>query len=878
MTIWKRIWDRLRGKALRAELDEEMAFHLDALARDLEDGGMSPAEARREALRRFGNPERVQERAREERGFAALDELARNVRFAVRGLRRDLVFSAVFVLTLGLTIGLGATAWAVGKATLWSGLPYPDPDGLFRVSLVNPAFGADGIMSSADGATWERFRDEAGPLGAAVYSDWATGVNLTTPEAAAYVRQQRVGAGYFRTLGVAPARGREFLPPEDVPDGPSLVVLSHGLWQDVFRGDSEILGTTIRLKGDAHTVVGIMPPDFRTPSEADLWTPLQPSTTGEGSGTNYAILARAPEGMSEQEVGDRVAAIAPPAQWADTESNWQYGAVPLGRAMTDGLRTPVLALLGGVVLMLLVGWANLMGLQLARTLRRSRELSTRRALGSGRAALVRQVLTENVVVAVLGGTLGAGLAVGALPWIEAMVKDRLGLWQPLPGEWTLVTVAAVLTLLALAVYALVPLVRAGRPGLAMNVISGARVRGRSRHWGRKSVLAGQLALVTVLLFSAALLARSYLRLTGLDTGFDPQGAMTIQVSLDDARYGDSQQVQAFFDETLAVLEAQPGVSSAAAALSLPYERPLNLVTRHPGSEDNLLANVVYVTPGFFETMGMPLLRGRALARSDGPGTRTVMVANQAYVDRYLEGRDPLTSEMTVSGSFGDVPIVGVVGNVQQAAGWGGGSQPVSETPTLYLSAYQIPSGFFRGIHVWFAPSWIVRGRAGAVPPAAEMRRALSQVAPDLPVARTISLAEVVDQAFARQRLEAGLILVVTLFALLLAGIGIYGVIAQEVEERRGEMGVRMAMGSSPGRAVLTTGGDGLRVAAVGLALGLGLSVLAGRFLESLVWGVPGWDAVSLLSVTVTLGAAAAAASFLPAARIGRMAPAKILRE
>ncbi|UCC25429.1 MAG: ABC transporter permease, partial [Gemmatimonadales bacterium] len=246
MKTLRRLWDRLVGGTPRRELDEEMAFHLDALARDLELGGLSPSEARREALRRFGNPEGIQERAREEQGFAVFDELARNVRFAVRGLRRDLVFSAVFVLTLGLTIGLGAAAWAVGQATLWSGLPYPDADGLYRVSLVNPAFGADGTVSAADGATWERFRDEAGPLAAAVYSDWATGVNLTTPEAAAYVRQQRVGAGYFGTLGVAPARGREFLSAEDVPDGPSLVVLSHDLWQDVFRGDSEIIGTTIR--------------------------------------------------------------------------------------------------------------------------------------------------------------------------------------------------------------------------------------------------------------------------------------------------------------------------------------------------------------------------------------------------------------------------------------------------------------------------------------------------------------------------------------------------------------------------------------------------------------------------------------------------------
>jgi ABC-type antimicrobial peptide transport system permease subunit len=254
-----------------------------------------------------------------------------------------------------------------------------------------------------------------------------------------------------------------------------------------------------------------------------------------------------------------------------------------------------------------------------------------------------------------------------------------------------------------------------------------------------------------------------------------------------------------------------------------------------------------------------------------------MVANQAFVDRYVQERDPVGAELEMAAGLGTVPIVGVVGDVQQALGWGG-QQPVSVSPTLYVSAYQLPSSFFQGMHMWFAPSWVVRGVGGEVPSAPALHQVVSSAGANLPLARSITLSAVVDRAFSRQRLEAGLILAVTLFGLLLAAIGIYGVIAQEVEERRGEMGVRMALGASPSDAVMKIAGGGFRIAGVGLGLGLGLSVLAVRLLESLVWGVPGWDVLSVAGVVGTLGLLSAGSSFLPASRVARLNPARILRE
>jgi predicted permease len=871
-------FDGPKGGRRRRELDEEMAFHLERLTEDLMSQGMEPSAARREALRRFGNPERVQEEARKARGMALVDELGRNLRFALRSLRRNPGFTAVFTVTLALTVALGATAWSVARVTVLQELPYPDADRLVQVGLYDRNAGLETMNTSVDGATWERLEAGGAPLDRAVYSGWTSGVNLSADGAAAHVDQQRVGAGYFRVLGVAPARGREFRGSEDVPRGPGLVILSHDLWTGVFDGDPGILGSTIRLKGDPHTVVGIMPEGFRSPAGADLWTPLRPSTTGEGGGTNYTVVARTPEGLSMEEVRSRLAALAPPSAWEEREGDWTFGVVTLHEAVTAGVRTPVLALLGGVALMLLVGWANLMGLQVTRTIRRSAELATRQALGSGRGALVRQIATENAVIGLMGGGLGVALALALGPWIHGVVERQLGVWQPLPEAGSVTLVGLALTAAAALVYATVPMVRSARAGRTRNVASGARIQGPGRRPLRKIILVGQLSLITVLLFSAALLARSYARLTGMEAGFEPGGVLTVQHSLDDARYADAEAVRTLFDVSLSELEALPGVQSAAVALTLPYERPLNLAVRIPGQEDNLLTNVVYVTPGFFETMGIPLLRGRLLEASDGPDSRRVTVANEAFVERYLGDRDPLASSLQMSTSLGEPPIVGVVGNVQQSAGWGDTSQPVWQTPTLYVAAHQLPSGFFQGIHVWFSPSWVVKGSGGALPDPTSVRGVMDRATAGLPTARIKPLTAVVRDAFARQRLEAGFMLLVTLFGLLLAAIGIYGVIGQEVEERRGEMGVRMAMGASPRVAVLRTAGGGFRMAALGLVLGLGLSVPAGRFLESLVWGVEGWDPGSLGIIILVLGGASALASLLPALRIGRLDPATVLRE
>ena len=395
-----------RGARFRRELDDEIAFHIDSLTQDLIRSGLEPQEARRQARLRFGSVEGVQARSREAHGVALIDEAWSNFRFAVRGMLRNPLFTGTFVLTLGLCIGAGTAVYSVVDAVLWRPLPYPQPDRLALVVTYDPATGIQPGYNAVDGATWERIRDDADFLERAVFSDWPAGVNLSSEDAAAYVQQQRVSAGFFRTLGIAPLIGREFEPSEDVPGGPAVAILSYELWDRTFHQDAQIVGRTIRLKGEAHSVVAVMPQGFQSSYPADVWTPLRPSRSGDGGGTNYRVLIRMPPGMSWEEADARIGSVETVRPSHPDAPVTRFGLVPLNQALTADMQQPLLLLLAAILLMLLVGCANLAGLQIARALARRPEIATRQALGGGAGAILRQMVTENLALGAMGGLAG----------------------------------------------------------------------------------------------------------------------------------------------------------------------------------------------------------------------------------------------------------------------------------------------------------------------------------------------------------------------------------------------------------------------------------------------------------------------------------------
>lgn len=878
--LMSRVRHLLRPGRSRAELEAEMEFHVERLAEDLEREGLDPKEARRRARMRFGSPERVHARVREERGLAIVDETARNVRLALRSMVRSPLFTTTFLLTLGLCIGVGTGAFSVVDAVLLRPLPYPAPERLANATLYTPAFGKSAGNVGVDGRAWERLREGAAPFERAVYSRAIAGVNLTTDRASAFARQQRVGAGYFGVLGVEPLMGREFEAAEDVPDGPAVVIVSHGLWSGALGG-GDVLGETIRLKGEAHTVVGVMPADFRPlGGDVDVWTPLRASTTGEGGGTNYTVLVRIPEEMSFDEADARLAAVEAPAPTADDQARRRFGLVPLDAAQSAGARLPMLILMIGIGLMLVVGCANLAGLQIARALARAREMATRQALGSGTGSMVRQMVVENVMLGVIGGIAGLAIGYAGIDAVAGVVRSNFGVWQEVRLDGRTILAAIGITATATLLFGMAPVIQARSSRVGRLLAGGLRIVGDRGHRVRKLLLVGQVAMVTVLLFAAGLLTRSYGHLEGLDPGFDASGVLTARLSLDDARYAEADAVNRLFGESLDELRRIPGVTSAAVGLTLPYERALNNGFRLPGDDSFRLANFVYVTPGYFEVLGIPVLQGRALEETDRADAAPVVVVDEAWVELNLDGGTAVGSRIT-AGFFGEegARIVGVVGSVQQAAGWGDNSRPVWETPTVYVPAEQLlAAGDFGVLHVWFAPSWIIRGGESQTSLASEVRQVFASVDAELPVARVASLEEVMSDAFSRQRFEAGLLVFVAAFSLLLAGVGLYGIVAHEVLERRAEMGLRMALGSTPGRAVWAVGSGGVRLTAAGLAVGGVLAVGVGRVMEGLIWGITPFDPATFGALVAVLGVLAAVASFVPAFRVSRMDPSRVLRE
>jgi predicted permease len=869
------------GARFGDELDDEIAFHIDSYTDDLIKSGIDPQEARRQARLRFGDREAVKTASREAHGVAFVDEAWRNLRFAVRSMLRNPLFTGTFAVTLGLCIGAGTAVYSVVDGVLWRPLPYPSPDRLALVVTYNPENGKVPGYNAVDGRSWELIRDGAGMFPRAVFSDWPAGVNLSADDAAAYVQQQRVSAGFFATLDVAPLIGREFETAEDVPGGPAVVILSHELWQRTFNGDPQIVGRTVRLKGDAHTVVGVMPAGFRSSFPTDVWTPLRPSTTGEGSGTNYRILVRIPPGMSWEEADARIGSIQTTPSTQPDASEVLFGLVPLNQALTADMQQPLLLLLGAILLMLLVGCANLAGLQIARALARRPEIATRLALGGGNGAILRQMVTENLALGVFGGAAGIAIAYLGIDGLEALVQAHFDTWQTISMDARALTAALGLTVLATLLFGLAPVLQVRKFDVRAVLAGGSRtVMGGGAHRLRKALLVGEVALVTALLFGAGLLVRSYGYLDRQDPGFDAEGVLTIQLSMDDARYSSAAEVNRFIDETVAGIERLPSVASAAVALTLPYERPLNMPFRIVGVEDPegkyRLTSLVYVSPGFFQTLGVPLLRGRNIETADGPDAPKVVVANQAFIDANGEDGVTIGTRLTFGGN--ELEVVGIAGNVQQAQGGWGSSEPIWKSPTLYVPAAQTGDGFFRGIHIWFSPSWLVKTTGNPAGLAARIMNTIHDVNPDMPVARVTLLSEVMDQALARPRFEAMFLVIVAGFALLLAGVGLYGIVANEVVERRSEMGLRMALGATPGKAVWTIGMPGLRLTIIGLVAGGALTAFTAPWIAHVIWGVVPYDPITSGLVATCVMLLAATASFLPASRIARLEPTQTLRD
>jgi predicted permease len=799
-----------------------------------------------------------------------------DARFALRQLRKSPAFTLVVLATLGLSIGANTAIYSVLDAVLLRPAPYPELDRLALVTTHWRQNGREGEEESQTGALFEGIRDGSRALDVAAFGG-TSGVNFAAQGHLEFVRQERVSAGFFRVLGIAPQMGREFSRAEDTAGGPAVAVLSYEFWRRALGGDTAALGRAIALRGEPYTVVGIMPRGFRTSAPVDLWTPLRPSRTGEGSGQNYGVIARVKPGFSWAAAADELKALSPGiAEQAHVsrDSTIEQRIVSFQRGSTAEMRSELLLTWAAVLMVLLIGCVNIAGLLLARAGGRGREIATRMALGGSRAAIVRQLLMESLLLALGGGAVGVGIGAFAIDWLKGLGAKDFELWHPIEMDARVLVAMLGIAALTSLFFGLAPALQTTRLDIRSVLMEAGRsVAGPRRRWFRNALVAGEVALSLVLLVGAGLMLRTLSYLDGLNPGFDTRNVISAEVSLQDARYQTSAAVNRLYTESLERIRRIPGVQSAAVALTLPYERPLNDGFRILDGDDPAthMTEAVYVTPGYFETMRIPVLRGREFLDSDTAKSAQVVVVSESFAAKYFHGKEAVGRHL----SSGE--IVGVVGDVEQHTGLYPNHGPISVEPTLYVPVSQTSDQYFQLVHTWFSPKWVIRASGPTGSLAAQIQRAVAGVDSELPIASFQTIDDLQAHITSGQRYRAALFSIFAGLALLLAAVGIYGSISQSITQRTHELGVRMALGASARQTIASVMKPGILPALVGAGAGYLLSLGAVRFLEHLLWGVRPADPFTFAAAAAILLLVAALASLAPALRILRLDPAQTLR-
>jgi len=816
--------------------------------------------------------------------------LIKDLGFALRQLTAAPGFCLAVVVTLALGIGVNTTVFSMLDAFLLRKLPYPQPERI--AALVKHLDGVDpktGHINSEEddsfeGSEWQIVKQSVDTV---TFASWGgtSGVNLkagaNTNAAVRYVRNSRVSAAYFSVLGIPMHLGRSFSEDEDRPNGPPAVILSDRLWKSTFHADENLIGKSILLKGEPFTVVGILPPNALTPSHADLFTPLQPWTTGECGGNNCGIMVRLKPGATWQQARAQIGRVRL-NDFVEFDKRfrrhaWLYPK-PLQLELAGDQQGQVLVLMVAVGFILLIACANLAGLALVRISRRTREIATRLALGASSWAVLRQLWIETLLLALLGATVGIALALGIVKALTSFLPPEM---IPVGGfsiDLRVLAFTFAVSLLTSVLFGALPALQAWRIDLRSSIVSGGRSiaggPGHLRHW----LIAAEVALTVVLLAAAGLLVRTLIHLETQPPGFDPHNVMTAKASLDDARYHQAAGFQTLLSESVGAMRQSPLVEDAAVGLSVPYERGLNdgfkiMDGKQTGTENG--SSLVYVTPGYFSTLRVPLLSGRSFTVGDTVTSQPVVIVNQAFAKRFLNDPSPLgrhiqTSKITYT-------VVGVVANIAKTPGMQQ-TAPISTEPVFYLPATQTAQGLVNIAHIWFQPSWIVRTHNSNESATIRfMQQALAKVAPDLPFSGFYPMDQILHEQLQQQRIEVLLLTTLAGLALLLSVVGIYALVSNLVVQRAREIGIRLVLGSTSLQAMLNVGSSGAVATIAGLVVGIALSFATLRILSSEIYGVSIYDPVTLIAVPVLLLVVGTLAICLPALRITRLQPAETLR-
>jgi predicted permease len=869
----------LDGERADRELDEEIRFHLEQEAAKLERSGLPPEEARRRAMVAFGGVSQTREEHRDVRVLRWVADVVADARFALRSLRRSPVVAAAAVITLALGIGSATAIYSVVDAVLLKPLPFSDPERLFVIGEDNAE--REWHLQVAAPANYLDWKEQLGAFASmGGFADGHESVTLTGGGEPRVLAGVQVTGSFFDVLGVRPALGRTFRDEETWDGGSPTAVISDRFWHDVLGGDSSAIGRTIRLNGRELQVIGVMPPTFAYPyRDVDVWLTTRWSRSNREQQSfrqaHYLrTIARLEPGISAAAANAQLQTLVRRLQHEYPETNANMGAtlISLHSFINGDARRPLLVLFGSVGLLLLIACANVGNLLLVQAIGKQRELSLRLALGARHSRLMRQALTESLTLALLGGI--AGLAVGWMG-VRALAGTQSAELLPVQTfgiDWRVLVFLLLVTTASALLFGIAPSVWGQRQLPANALREGTRSSGdgvRMRRWG--NVLAiGEVALALLLTVGAGLLVRSYEALRRVDPGFQPSGVLAMNLEMSGGRY-DSAAVLTQFDRAwLERVRAIPGVANAAIVSALPLTGigwTSDFAVRGRGRDD-FATEVRHreVAGDYFGTMGVPVLRGRALTDADANNADLVVVVNDAVVRKYFRGSDPIGQQIT----FNRVPdstsrwrtIVGVVGSERQV---GMQTEPHEE---IFAPLAQEQQG---------AIALVVRtsGEPLALVPA--MRRALHETDPNLAIRSVQTMNDVLDSSLARDRFLMMMLLVFASVGLVLAIVGVYGVLAQTARRRTREMGVRIALGARATQLRWLVLAHGLKLVVAGLAVGAALALVLTRAMQRVLFDVPASDPATYVVVALVLGATGAAASWLPAYRASRTDPAVVLR-
>jgi predicted permease len=871
----------LGGRRQDEEFDLEVAAHLDILTDEHIRRGLAPAEARRQAILRFGGPVQIKEQQHENRGLPFVETTLQDIRYAVRALRKSPAYSLVAIATLAIGIGAGTSVFSVVGAVLLRPLPFAAPDRLVRIYETNPLRRwTANIASPAN--YWDWRKQNKSFVDIAAYEQFnsngsgGSDVFLTGFGEPQGLKSLGVSGNLFQVLGAAPLLGRTFVEEEQWDGRARVAILSYGLWQSAFGGDPAIVGKTIALSGRSFDVVGVMPRTFFFPGrDVQLWLPFGYTAQRVLSSRRphwLGVVARLRPEVSLEQAREDMHGVARQLEQQYPDTNTRMGVLlePLHGTYASGARTALLMLSGAVGLLFLIVCANIANLQLGRGVSRARELAIRRALGAGRIRILRQLLTESLVLSVAGGALGFGLAALARLSLTRVAASAIPLFAVVQTDRTVLFFALALSLAAPVIFGIVPALSTSR---SEQVTERSESTSRETRWLRNLLVTGEVALSIVLVVGAVLLLRSLDRLQDVDPGFAKEHAITFTMTLPSSRYPEAASRYRTFMEIERRLREQLGVQAVGATSTLAlrgftwsgdttiegraatdYERD----TRH-----------MSMTPSYFGAMGVRLLAGRPFDAGDTRDKPPVTIVNESMARRYFRGlaaADVVGKRISFGrpqDNGGWITIVGVVADEKQD----GLDRPAE--PTAYSSigqALQNPQTF------------VVRTTMSPNAAFAMARAQVAGVDRDLALTQTTTLEDVVDTSMADAKFRTTLLAVFAGIALLLAALGIYGVLAYFVSQRSRELGIRLALGARPGALFRMVVGQGLRPVAVGSAIGLAGAVAVTTLMQSLLFGVTPVDPAAYLVAASALGAIAVAACAVPALRATRVDPLVALRD